>query len=108
MSVFNGDDHYCVTEPKKVTSKESTEIVIEHLNEALDVALSLKAATNDSDIIGIFSKLIDITKSQTRALSKIFNYGETEETSIEVPTLSRPPQEQNLELCPNSTAPVGY
>ena len=103
-------NHYCATEAKKVTFKEGTEILIEHLNEALDVALSLKAATNDSDIIGIFSKLIDITKSQTRALSKIFNYGDTEETSIEVPTLSSPPppQEQNLELCPNSTAPVGY
>ena len=55
MSVFNGDDHYCATEPKKVTFKNGTEIVIEHLNEALDVALSLKASTNDSDIIGIFS-----------------------------------------------------
>ena len=92
MSVFNGDDHYCATEPKKVTFKDVTEIVIEHLNEALDVALSLKASTNDSDIIGIFSKLIDITKSQTRApLSRIFIYGDTEETSIEVPTPSRTP-----------------
>ena len=49
--------------------------------------LRLQQMTN----IGIFSKLIDITKSQTRALSKIFNYGDTEETSIEVPTLSRSP-----------------
>ena len=62
----------------------------------MDVALTLKASTNDSDIIGIFSKLIDITKSQTRALSIIFIYGDTEETSIEVPTPSRPPTKPGI------------
>ena len=90
VSVFNGDDHYCGTEPKKPTFKQGTELILEYINQALDVALSLKSSTGDADIISIFTKFVDITNAQTSALSKIFHYGNKDESAMEIPTPSRP------------------